>query len=212
MCQCDEIINRSGKEDHNTSCPFVKVDCVCGKKIERGNMEVHNREECTEMVIACDYEKYGCLWRGKRLDYHRGHQNDCKVKKLHKRCISSERGGEGVLGFYKKSDCFLITGLVGGEENRRTTITSYLKSYMDLKFPISFGSLETQDLTITSFKTSGIFDIIPANISNCCMVDMDLSIGVMIITFYGKKDRLIIVPTKSTVRIVSPVTHRRYHR
>jgi hypothetical protein len=201
-CNCNNIIDTEDKETHETSCPHIKVKCVCQVWVNQGEIEEHQQIECLESTICCEYGNYGCIWKGKRKEYSEDHQLSCKVKELYRRCeyyrnLSLSPETDQITNCYKKSDCFLITGLVGEFGNRKELTTKYVRSYLDLKFPLSLGSLEENKITLSAVESDGVFSIDPRRVKkNYCKIDMIHIEGVMVITLGNKKDRFFIFPTK----------------
>jgi hypothetical protein len=96
----------------------------------------------------------------------------------------------------KKSESFAITGLVAGDEKRKHIVQSLIRTYFDLKYPIRIGNLETGNISMTAVKTTGIFEFNTSQVANQCVIDIDMKLGVLAITFKGGKDRMFVVPSK----------------
>jgi len=195
-----KVMKREEKESHFFSCPFVKVICQCGEKIERNRWEEHISKNCSESLVTCSYEKEGCMWKGKREDYVKTHESECKVGKLCKELESFRSKdpfvGDEIMRFYRKSDCFVRTGLGREDTPRRRKIYKYIQSFLDLRFPIRIGNSDEYVVSITSLSVTGIYDLDTNKVNNHCLLDMDLKEGIMAITFTGDKDRLFIFPVK----------------
>ncbi len=200
LCDCNKIILKTEATEHTDTCESVKIKCACGKRIERGKLKDHEQEKCPNTLINCEYESHGCLWQGKRSEYWTDHESDCKVRKLYKEfCLVKKNTTEvtdPMIKYYRKSDCFAITGLNGENTMRRQLLFKYVRSNYDLKFPIKLGSTSDNIICMTGVITSGIFDIDTKKTSNNCMIDIDLKEAVMAITFAGKKDRFFIIAIK----------------
>ncbi|KAI1900961.1 hypothetical protein AGOR_G00055220 [Albula goreensis] len=52
--QCQEPVPRAELEQHKEQ-EHVKVECKCGSKIEKSLMENHQRSECSQRLVPCQY-------------------------------------------------------------------------------------------------------------------------------------------------------------
>ena len=52
---------------HFTICPEYPLECVCGEKHKRKDIEIHKRDFCRETIIPCTYKEFGCEKTFKRI-------------------------------------------------------------------------------------------------------------------------------------------------
>lgn len=201
LCDCSKIIQISEKENHQKSCPLFKIKCICGEMIERAKIQDHLAEDCPSSNVYCEYEPYGCLWKGTRKEYKIVHQCACKVRQLHRDLVQAKKGGseDPIMKVYRKSDCFTITGLRTDNTTRKKLMLKYVQSKLDLGFPIRIGKIDSQGdytVSITGITISGIFDFDTKKTNNRCIVDINMEEAVMAITFQKNRDRLFVIATK----------------
>jgi len=156
-----KIIDRNEKQRHESDCQLMKISCSCGEKIERGKLNHHVAEKCPENYICCEYESHGCLWQGKRKEYWKDHESECKVRQLYRDFCQLKKNTnletDIITKIYKKSDCFIITGLSGEPTFRKQLLCKYIKSNLELKFPIKIGSTSKNEVRMTSLITRYFF-------------------------------------------------------
>lgn len=207
MCDCFKIIEKNEKEKHEEKCPLLKIACKCGFMVERGKFDEHVREQCGDVNIACEFKAHGCYWTGLRKEYQDSHQHECRVRKLYMSLVAAKKNsvspGEDIINkLYKKSDVYIVSGLIGDEETRVNIVRKFVKSKLDLKMPIQIGKPAingaSYEIAITAVEITGIFDIDSKKVKNKCVIDIDLKESIMVITFSGNKDRFFIIPTKYT--------------
>jgi hypothetical protein len=101
---------------------------------------------------------------------------------------------------YKKSDCFIATGLSQKDAVQRTLVQKYAYTVFDLEFPIKLGSVDTQDIIMISSHSDGLFQVsfTTTKINNNCQLDFNYEERVLCITLGGKHDRFFIFDKKET--------------
>lgn len=152
-CECNKIIEKNLKENHENECEFTIINCICNEKIQRKNYKNHLEKKCIENSILCDFEKYGCLWKGKRKEYSFDHEQTCKIRKLYKENIQLKNDNSEIIKIYKKSDCFIKSGFIGEDSFRKQLITKYIKSNFNLNLPFRIGSTNLSIISIISLET-----------------------------------------------------------
>merc|ERR1711990_823029 len=57
------------------ACPMQIIDCAqCKQPVKRKDMAHHQKQECPETMIECEYTRYGCDKMIKRKDQNKHNQ------------------------------------------------------------------------------------------------------------------------------------------
>lgn len=77
---CGMSFSRYKLSSHlKNECPEYESECyVCGAAVSRKDLEQHLENTCPESMISCKAADIGCMWVGKRSEFHSTHKSLCK--------------------------------------------------------------------------------------------------------------------------------------
>lgn len=151
--------------------------CQCGSNIPRKAFDLHADVECPINDITCEYQIHGCPWKGKRSEYNTSHYKECSFGVLVRENIRLQKCLQDVqcLDLYRKSDCFYVSGLSDRDTARRELVNKFSHTFMDLKFPVSYGSPDNNTLKIGGITTNSIFVVsLKDKVENNIQLDVDM--------------------------------------
>lgn len=81
--QCQKYMPRYKIQAHmDSDCDQVMRKCSgCSRKIPQPDLSKHE-QVCPEVIIPCAASQFGCLWSGKRMDFHNNHALSCHMVAL----------------------------------------------------------------------------------------------------------------------------------
>ena len=69
--ECKIEILHNKLEEHKKICPKIKINCPhCKKSLQRESIENHIKNECPNTLIECNFKKYGCNEKYKRIEFN----------------------------------------------------------------------------------------------------------------------------------------------
>lgn len=80
-----------------------------------------------------------------------------------------------LINTYKKSDCFISTGLSQKDPVQRSLVQKYAFTVFDLKFPVTLGAINSQDITLFSLLSDSLFQasFSSAKVKSQCQLDIN---------------------------------------
>jgi hypothetical protein len=208
LCGCGLIVRKEDAQEHNESCTWYYIDCnMCGEKIVRTQKQNHLDNDCPNVDAACGQ----CHWTDKRSNLE-SHYSKCQVTLLKKELsqLKAQRQKRDNFEVIRHSDSFIVTGLLDiKDEERMNLVNKYYLSYTDHGFEKSYGSVDTNEITICNIQNDSVHKVeFLGRLTGYAKIDISKEEGVMIITLNGKHNRFIIFKSKTRKPEIEPKFER----